>query len=166
MSPARLEHFVFGLVLWGLYLWLRQQRRRPEPLQPLALLITVPVVYLATTLPDWDLWLLGIGRHRNPLFHSAIPYFLLAWLWRKSGAESVAQMLGGVGLATALYVGFSVGLASHLLLDVWQYGDVRWIRGRTLDKLWLASHAVLLLGVAWAPHAWLGRRRAVLDSHS
>jgi hypothetical protein len=48
-------------------------------------------------------------------------------------------------------IGFALGLGSHLLLDILQYGDVRWIPGGTLDRLWLALHAGILLLVVWYP---------------
>ena len=36
-----------------------------------------------------------------------------------------------------------------MVLDVWHYGDVRWIPGDTLGRLWLSGHALLLGLVAW-----------------
>ena len=87
----------------------------------------------------------GIGGHRNPLFHSSIPYFCLAWLWRKLGLADVA----GTRLDIAFHVGLTLGLASHMVLDIWDYGDVRWIPGDTLGRLWLSGHALLLGLIAW-----------------
>ena len=145
MSGARLEHFIFGLVLWVAYLWLKQRRGDRWLLHPVVLVATVPVLYLGTALSDWDITVFGIGGHRNPLFHSAIPYFCLAWLWRKLGLADIA----GTRLSVALHVGLTLGLASHLVLDVWDYGDVRCIPGNTLGRLWLSGHALLLGRVAW-----------------
>jgi len=51
----------------------------------------------------------------------------------------------------ALYVGWALGLASHLRLDVWQNGDVRGVPWRTPDKLGLGGHARLLGLMAWYP---------------
>ena len=127
-------------------------------LHPLSLVATVPVLYLGTALPDWDISVFGIGGHRNPLFHSALPYFVLAWLWRKVGLAEAASTMGGAQLDVAVHVGLTLGLASHLVLDVWQYGDVRWLPGGTLDRLWLSGHALLLGLVAWffpsSAHSW------------
>jgi hypothetical protein len=117
----------------------------------LALAVLVPVLYLGSALPDWDIRLFGIGAHRNPLFHSAVPYFGLGYAWRKIGLEEVVHQVGGWRLVVAAQVGFALGLSSHLLLDIVQYGDVRWIPGGTLDRLWLAGHAVLLGLAAWYP---------------
>jgi hypothetical protein len=36
-----------------------------------------------------------------------------------------------------------------MVLDVWDYGDVRWIPGNTLGRLWLSGHALLLGLVGW-----------------
>jgi len=151
MSSARVEHFLCGIVLVVVYLWLKKRRGDRLFLHPVLLVAAVPVLYLGTALPDWDITVLGIGRHRNPLFHSAIPYFCLAWLWRKLRLPEVVYSIGGPRLDIALHVGFALGLASHLGLDVWQYGDVRWIPGGTLDRLWLSGHALLLGLVAWFP---------------
>lgn len=151
MSGARFEHFLWGIVLGVVYLWLKKRRGDRLLLHPVLLAAAVPVLYLGTALPDWDITVLGIGRHRNPLFHSAIPYFCLAWLWRKLGLPEVMYTIGGPRLDIALHVGFALGLASHLGLDVWQYGNVRWIPGGTLDRLWLGGHALLLGLVAWFP---------------
>jgi membrane-bound metal-dependent hydrolase YbcI (DUF457 family) len=115
MSEARLEHFIVGLVFWAVYLWLQQRRGDLWLLHPVVLVATVPVLYLGTALSDWDIAVFGIGGHRNPLFHSALPYFCLAWLWRRSGLADVA----GTRLGAALHVGLTLGLASHLTLDVW-----------------------------------------------
>jgi len=153
MSSARFEHFLWGIVLGMVYLWLKKRRGDRLLLHPVALAATVPVLYLGTALPDWDIAVFGIGGHRNPLFHSAIPYFCLAWLWRRLGLPEVVYSIGGPRLASALHVGLALGLASHLGLDVWQYGDVRWIPGETLGRLWLSGHAVLSGLVAWFPHS-------------
>lgn len=151
MSGARFAHFVWGVVCWVVYVWLSTRRGDRRLLHPLALLVTVPVLYLGTALPDWDITVLGIGGHRNPLFHSALPYFVLAWLWRTVGLAEAMANVGGAYLDMAVHVGLALGLASHLLLDVWDYGDVRWLPGGTLDRLWLGGHAVLLGLVAWYP---------------
>ncbi len=145
MSGARLEHFIFGIVLWVAYLWLKQRRGDRWLRHPMVLVATVPVLYLGTALPDWDIMVFGIVGQRNPLFHSSIPYFCLVWLWWKLGLADIA----GTRLDVAFHVGLTLGLASHLVLDVWQYGDVRWIPGRTLDQLWLSGHALLLGLIAW-----------------
>jgi hypothetical protein len=42
-----------------------------------------------------------------------------------------------------------------MVLDVWQYGDVRWIPGNTLGRLWLTAHALLLGLIAWYLHSAL-----------
>jgi len=151
MSSARWEHFLWGIVLGVVYLWLKKRRGDRVLLHPVALAAAVPVLYLGTALPDWDITVFGIGGHRNPLFHSAIPYFGLAWLWHKLGLSEVVSTIGGPRLAIALHVGLALGLASHLSLDIWQYGHVRWIPGGTLGRLWLSGHALLLGLVAWYP---------------
>jgi hypothetical protein len=68
------------------------------------------------------------------------------------GLEGALRNTGGQRLQVAARVSFALGLSSHLVLDILQYGDVRWLSGRTLDKAWLAGNAGLLGVVAWFPH--------------
>ena len=90
--------------------------------------------YLGTVFPDLDIRLLGIGGHRNPLFHSSISFFVLVLLVRRQ-----ARFLH------ILVAGYGVGLASHLWWDIINDGDVRWLPGGTLDRLWLGIHGLLCL---------------------
>lgn len=164
MSSARLEHLIIGLVCLGAYVYLKQQRESRLFASPLMLLVTLPVLYLGTALPDWDITLLGIGRHRHPLFHSSLPYFCLAWLWRKLKLPDLIARLAGPRSELALHVALALGLASHLLWDTWDYGDVRWIPGGTLDRLWLGGHACLLIGLCWWPSLLLPVPAAARES--
>ena len=153
MSMARFWHFWAGIAFLILYLGGKFRRLEGRILMhPLALALLLPFTYLGTALPDWDIWILGIGKHRNPFFHSAFPYLLAALVWRLAGVDTRLRSPLAVRLATAIQVGFVLGLSSHLFLDVVQYGDVRWLSGNTMGKLWLAIHAALLLLSAWFPH--------------
>lgn len=152
MSMARFWHFWFAIAFFLVYLWLKH--RRPESrllLHPLALALAVPLLYLGSAISDWDIRLLGIGWHRNPLFHSAVPYYCLAYLWRLLGLKSMQSSTFGQRLALAFHVSLALGLSSHLVLDVIQYGNVHWIPGGGLDRLWLSGNAVLLGLAAWFP---------------
>jgi hypothetical protein len=149
---ARFWHFWFAVAFFLVYLWLKH--RRPESrllLHPLALALAVPLLYLGSAISDWDIRLLGIGRHRNPLFHSAVPYYFLAYLWHLLILQTKQSSMLGQRLSLAFHVSLALGLSSHLVLDVIQYGDVRWIPGGRLDRLWLSGNAVLLGLVAWFP---------------
>lgn len=158
---ARFIHFWFGVGFLLAYLWLKQRRAEGRILlQPLALAVALPVLYLGSALPDWDIKLFGIGAHRNPLFHSAAPYFFLGFLCRLAGLGRALRNAGGMRLKVAAQVSFALGLSSHLVLDILQYGDVRWLSGNTLGKAWLGGNAVLLGLVAWFPHMQ-GRGRHV-----
>jgi hypothetical protein len=90
--------------------------------------------YLGTVFPDLDITLLGIGAHRNPLFHSALSFFVLWWLVRRQGL-----------ILQVVVLGYGVGLASHLWWDALLYGDVRWLPGGAIDRLWLASNGLACL---------------------
>ena len=128
-SADRAEHSLVGILLLMGYVALRAKNRAVS----IFLTALIPC-YLGTVFPDWDIRLLGIGGHRNPLFHSSLSFFGLAVLiGRRSGF-----------LAT-LVAGYGVGLASHLWWDVVYYGDVRWLPGGTLDRLWLGVHGLFCL---------------------
>ena len=87
---------------------------------------------LGTWVPDWDLFV-GIGFHRSPITHSALPAILVGWLVFR------------LKLPFILIIGFCIGLASHLLWDVIDYGNVQWIRGGNNDRLFLFVNSILLI---------------------
>lgn len=153
MSAARFWHFWVGIAFLIVYLLGKYTHLEGRILMhPLALALLLPAIYLGTALPDWDIWLLGIGAHRNPIFHSALPYLLVALVWRLADGDTKLQSPLHVRLALAAQVGFVLGLCSHLLLDIVQYGDIRWITGNTAGKLWLLVHSIVLAFIAWFPH--------------
>jgi hypothetical protein len=63
-----------------------------------------------------------------------------------------------------LVVGYGIGLASHLWWDVLYYGDVRWLPGGVIDRLWLGAHGFLCLTIAGAG-VLRGNGSGVRDSH-
>lgn len=111
------------------------------------LLCLIPC-YLGTVWPDLDIRLLGIGGHRNPLFHSALIYLPLWLLARRANP-----------LVKTAAAGFGIGLASHLFWDVLDHADVRWIPGGSLDRAWLGVNGLLAL----APPAGETRRKTTAD---
>jgi hypothetical protein len=143
---------VGGLIFLAGYLYARRPCRGQQAGR-LALFVAaaVPALYIGSALPDWDITLFSIGAHRNPLFHSALPYFFIGYLSRKLRLLSMLHTLGASALVMPGQIGFALGLASHLFLDILQYGDVRWLPGGMLDRLWLAIHTGLLLLLAWYP---------------
>jgi hypothetical protein len=163
VSSARFWHFIGGLIFLAAYLYIKGQCRSGKPGRLAGFCIAAtPTLYIGSALPDWDITLFSIGAHRNPLFHSAFPYFFAGYLYRKLRLAALMHSLGAAALLAPGQIGFALGLSSHLCLDILQYGDVRWLPGGTLDRLWLATHAGILLLVAWAPQygaAVLGGRR-------
>ena len=152
MSSARFWHFVGGLILLAVYLYFKEQGRSRTAGQLAVFIVgALPTLYLGSALPDWDITLFSIGAHRNPLFHSALPYFFAGYSSHQLRLLTLMHTLGAAALVTPGQIGFALGLASHLLLDIVQYGDVRWIPGGTLDRLWLIANAGLLLLMAWTP---------------
>jgi serine protease len=106
-------------------------------------LATLPGVEMLTRgLPSWDLALLGVEGHGNPLFFSAlIPMGLLALLW---GVARLRPVLAGV----------LVGVAGHLVYHAATgIADIRYVpEAFGLETLWLLGNAalcVVLARLAW-----------------
>ena len=133
-SAARAEHSLVGIILLMMYVsrFVGTQETRLGALS-FFLLALIPC-YLGTVFPDLDITILGIGAHRNLLFHSSLSFFVLLWLVRR---QSV--------LLQVLVLGYGLGLASHLLWDVVDYGNVQWLPGGMLDRLWLGGNALACL---------------------
>lgn len=131
-SAARAEHSLVGILLLMAYAALCTARQGGRALG-FFFQALIPC-YLGTVFPDLDITLLGIGGHRNPLFHSSLSFFVLLLLVRHQHA-----------FLRTLVLGYGVGLASHLGWDVLYYGDVRWLPGATIDRLWLGGHGLLCL---------------------
>jgi hypothetical protein len=138
MSDARIEHAIVGAVFWLAFLLLRNPRCSGG--QIVAML---PAALIGTWVPDWDLFL-GIGYHRSPITHSALPVILLSLLISSRAAYGVV-------------VGFGLGVASHLFWDCIYYGNVHWIPGRFWDRTFLIANAAGI--VLWAFSSDLAKRR-------
>jgi len=100
--------------------------------------------------PDLDIRLLGIGAHRNFLFHSAALTAVL-FLLARSRREKAGRLPAGI-----IAAGCGLGIAAHLAVDVFQSKSVVFpfvgtlVRGSSVDdRLWLGVNSVisLLLGV-------------------
>ncbi len=133
-SADRAEHSLVGILLLLGYM-AAGAGNRADIGQAVGIFFAALVpCYLGTVFPDLDIRLLGIGGHRNPLFHSSVSFFVLVLLIRRQ-----ARFLH------ILVAGYGVGLASHLWWDIIYYGDVRWLPGGTIDRLWLGIHGLLCL---------------------
>ncbi len=133
-SSYRAEHGFVGLVFLAAYvgLWPRVEALKMKAVTFFSLAV-IPC-YLGTVAPDLDISLLGIGGHRNPIFHGC---FFYVGFWFFVGRHH--------RLAHVLVTGFGIGLASHLLWDVVDYGDVRWISGGFADRVWLSVNGAICL---------------------
>ncbi len=133
-SADRAEHSLVGIILLMAYVWHFADKQETRLGAMAFFLLALIPCYLGTVFPDLDITLLGIGAHRNPLFHSALSFFVLLWLVNRRHV-----------LLQALVMGYGVGLASHLLWDMVFYGDVRWLSSDVLGRLWLGVNGVLCL---------------------
>ncbi|MBT4092216.1 MAG: hypothetical protein HN580_28070 [Deltaproteobacteria bacterium] len=96
-------------------------------------LISLVPCYLGTVFSDLDIRLLGIGGHRNPLFHSGLLFFFFFVLAKRFNSYLLAVIVAA----------FGVGLGSHLIWDIFDHADVRWIPGGSLDRLWLGINGLI-----------------------
>lgn len=133
-SVDRAEHSLVGILLLLGYM-AASAGNRANIGQAVGIFFAALVpCYLGTVFPDLDIRLLGIGGHRNPLFHSSLSFFVLVLLVRRQ-----ARFLH------ILVAGYGIGLASHLWWDIIYYGDVRWLPGGAIDRSWLGVHGLLCL---------------------
>lgn len=131
MSHARVEHAVVGALFWLVFFLVRNPRCSGGQL-----IAMLPATLIGTWVPDWDLFL-GIGYHRSPLTHSALPVVLLSLLISSRAAYGVV-------------IGFGLGVASHLVWDCIYYGNVHWISGRFWDRTFLTVNAIGIVLWAWS----------------
>jgi len=94
--------------------------------------------YVGTVFSDLDITLLGIGGHRNPIFHSGLLFFLILFVARRFKSVFLSLIVSG----------FGVGLCSHLVWDLFDQADVRWIPGGIFDSIWLGLNGILCLAFA------------------
>ena len=94
--------------------------------------------------PDLDIAILGIGRHRNFLFHSIIVPIILAKLFL-SKREVISSFI-----KNGVIIGSSISIGIHLLIDVFQPKSVDFILVSTLikgtlldDKIWLGINGLV-----------------------
>ena len=133
-SAERAEHSLIGIILLMAYVSRFIDTRETRLGAVTFFLLALIPCYLGTVFPDLDITLLGIGAHRNPLFHSSLSFFVLWWLVKRQSVILQAAVLG-----------YGVGLASHLWWDTLFYGDVRWLPGGMVDRLWLAGNGLACL---------------------
>jgi hypothetical protein len=137
-SAYRAAHSLVGIiVLMGFVYTLSGDHPYNGKTITLFLISLVPC-YLGTLFSDLDITLLGIGGHRNPIFHSGLLFFLLLLLTKRFDSYLFAVSISA----------FGVGLGSHLIWDLFGKGDVRWISGGTLDALWLGVNGSLCILLA------------------
>jgi hypothetical protein len=133
-SADRAEHSLVGIILLMAYVSQFMAKSETRIGAVTFFLLALIPCYLGTVFPDLDITLLGIGAHRNPLFHSSLSFFVLLLLANQQHV-----------ILQALVLGYGVGLASHLLWDMVFYGNVRWVPGGGLDRLWLGANGIACL---------------------
>ena len=138
-SAARAEHSLVGILLLMAYVAILGEKNAGPMRAASFFVVALIPCYLGTVFPDLDIKLWGIGGHRNPLFHSSLS-FLVLWVFARQSPA----------LWQTVIIGYGIGLGSHLWWDVLYYGDVRWLPGGMIDRLWLGVHGLLCLAVPGA----------------
>lgn len=137
-SFYRAAHSLVGIImLMGFVYTFSSKNTAPFKILTLFFISLIPC-YLGTVFPDLDIKLFGIGSHRNPVFHSGIVFFILLFLARRLKLYLPAAIISAFGL----------GLGSHLVWDLFDSADVRWIPGGTLDSFWLGINGLLCILLA------------------
>lgn len=137
-SLYRAEHSLVGIImLMGFFVTFLDINTSRLKTISLFLLSLVPC-YFGTVFSDLDIKLFGIGGHRNPLFHSGIFFFILLFVLRRYKSIPL----------TAIIAAFGIGLGSHLIWDLFDHADVRWIPGGTLDRFWIGTNGLLCFVLA------------------
>lgn len=131
MTTDRLVHLLIALAFFSFF----AKVTKPH-VSAGNLLIGMLAAAIGSWVPDWDL-LLGIGFHRSPITHSLLPSLIVAWIVLKGRLPRI------------LMVGFMLGLSSHLLWDLVDYGNVQWIDGGNNDRMFLLINSILLLFFAF-----------------
>ncbi len=127
MTTDRFVHLVVGLIIVSFIVY-----KYRENIDKYEVLLIYLACALGTWVPDWDL-VLGIGFHRSPITHGVIPCLVTYFIVRKCD------------LSKGISIGLAIGVASHLLWDIIDYGDVRWISGGNNDRMYLFVSAAALL---------------------
>jgi len=137
-SFYRAAHSLVGIITLMGFAYTFSSKNTPR-LKVFALLFIFLIpCYFGTVFPDLDIRFFGIASHRNPVFHSGIVFFILLFLARRIKSF----------LPAAIISAFGIGLGSHLVWDLFDRADVRWIPGGTLDSLWLGINGLLCIILA------------------
>jgi hypothetical protein len=93
-------------------------------------------------LGEWDIVFLDVGAHRWLLLASALPAFALTLLGFRHGR--LRPFIGGLALGTGA-----------LLLQMLGSGDVAFVGGALLGRIWQVSNALVCV---WLARVALGSR--------
>ncbi|MBD3406476.1 MAG: hypothetical protein GF411_10220 [Candidatus Lokiarchaeota archaeon] len=127
-------------------------------------------------MPDWDIPLMGISRHRNVIFHSfLLPFVVVMGTLFNTAAKIASSATFSVGVHIEYYITalFLIGYASHLYLDIFPSDasplEIIWRAANPTDQAptglkrlgpiyiskkrargWLVSNATILVIIALA----------------
>ena len=132
-SLYRAAHGLVGIVMLMGFVYTFLSKNTSRSMVLTLFFVSLIPCYLGTVFSDLDIRFFGIGSHRSPVFHSGIVFFILLIPARRIKSFWLAAILSA----------FGVGLGSHLVWDLFDRADVRWIPGGTLDSFWLGTNGLL-----------------------
>ncbi len=142
----------------------------------LSIFIGALIMVSGAIMPDFDITFLGISRHRNIIFHSAVlPFVFVLTTVVNVATRIVSSETFSVGAGIEYYIAslFLIGYASHLYLDIFPSDasplEIIWRATNPYDKAptglkplgpikitqkrargWLVGNATILLVIAIA----------------
>lgn len=87
----------------------------------ISIFIGMLIMITGALMPDWDITLLGISRHRNLIFHSfLLPLLVVMGTLVNVAVSIIVFSTYAIGASVEYYITalFLIGYASHLYLDV------------------------------------------------
>lgn len=92
--------------------------------------------YATSGFPAWDMWILGVSHHANPLFYSCLVPLALSVLASNSRP------------LRALVAGFAAGVAGHLFFEALSGASAVQLVPAVLSRLWLAANGLICVLLA------------------
>ncbi len=115
------------------------------------LLLLIAGIVVFFKFPDLDISLLGIGKHRHFLFHSA---FFPAAVYLLIGSIFKRTIVITISMAISMAFAFAIGI--HLLTDLFQFKAIYFpiignlVYGTSLDdKIWLGANVLGCMRVSF-----------------
>ena len=115
------------------------------------LLGAIPLAFVGSWVPQWPAFLGSATLAQHPLWHSVLPYGVVALLWHRFGVAPARDDRQGQCLVAGAHTGFALGFAAYLLLQTAQSGELLWLSSSTARAAWLWGNLIILGFLGWFP---------------